>query len=146
MKKTNWEDRYTARQPAPTPSPKARKPMKRVSDNRRKENAVYLKLAAIYKEQNPACVHCGYHMGDELQCDHIVSGTAGRAASLLNFDTINSVCQVDHDKGYSQAEKAAAKLCHVLRTIERLRQQNFSFADELLIIKAVMNRKPGWKE
>jgi hypothetical protein len=53
------------------------------------------------------------------------------------------VCHTCHDKGYTQAEKAAAKICHVLKTIERLRQRNFSDADDLLIVKALLNREPG---
>jgi 5-methylcytosine-specific restriction endonuclease McrA len=105
---------------------------------------VYRNMAVSYKQQNPACVHCGYHVGEAaLQCDHICAGVAGRAASLLNFNTINSVCDACHDKGYTQAEKAAAKICHVLKTIERLRCQNFSDADDLLIVKALLNREPG---
>jgi 5-methylcytosine-specific restriction endonuclease McrA len=105
---------------------------------------VYRNMAVSYKQQNPACVHCGYHVGEAaLQCDHICAGVAGRAASLLNFNTINSVCDACHRKGFTRAEKAAAKVNSVLREIERLQARNFSSDEDWAILKAIVNREPG---
>lgn len=84
----------------------------------------YNACCEIYKDENQACIRCG--MSLPLQTHHIVGGVAGRAASLLNFDTWANVCSDCHEKQWPLEEQVVAKVLHVVRTIERLRAQNLS--------------------
>lgn len=119
------------------------KTTRRTSRQQRKRqtaNDEYRATSDIYKEQNPTCAYCG---GAHEQTDHIVSGT-GRGLSLLNPDTWNPSCaNCNCNKKISLAQKAAAKVVHVLRTIERLRGRNFKDEENELILEAIKNREPG---
>lgn len=111
---------------------------------RAKENRKYDRLVAVYKEQNTRCVYCDRELPlDDRTCDHIVSGTGGKAASLLYFDTWNIACLECNTAHYDLATKVACKLLNVLQTIERLRGRNLSDEEELRVIRAIVNRESG---
>lgn len=104
----------------------------------------YNAISDIYKEQNFRCVRCGRVFDPDnvegLENDHIVCGTAGRSASLLNCDTWILQCHECHGKAWSVEEKAAAKLKQCLAAIERLRGRNFTDEENKLIIKRLRAR------
>jgi hypothetical protein len=77
------------------PMPKSR-PKQRISRQRRKTmnaTAEYNAMRDIYLKENPNCCMC---VSPATQVHHIVSGTAGRARSLLNPNTWLGVCADCH--------------------------------------------------
>lgn len=95
----------------------------RLTKQRRKRLArdeEYRALAAIYLEENPQCVLCG---GVATQVHHVCSGSAGRAASLLNSDTWLGVCANCHAsvEGYPKRLQRLLKQDQVREAMERLR-------------------------
>lgn len=136
-------DEKRQRGPAAPKQEKKTKRLSRRKPERRKDDDEYNRLSELYKQQNGKCVYCGKAFDPEqLQNDHIVSGTHGRGASLLHFDTWNTTCDECHEK-QTRSEKAAAKVVHVLRTIERLQGRNFKTEECELILKAIEEREPG---
>lgn len=129
----------------PVPSTRPKQLINRVKRARMDRDAEYNATSDIYKEENPICLRCGEPCEPQyLQTDHIVNGVAGRDASLLNPDTWVNQHADCHEKQWGQAEKTAAKVKHVLATIERLRGKNFSVEEEKLIFKALKKREPGY--
>jgi len=130
------------------PKPEDAKPKSaRTSRQKRQRQTAdqeYNALSDVYKEENGQCNYCGESFdADDLENDHIVSGTAGRSVSLLHFDTWNTACPSCHRENPERAEKAAAKVVNVLRAIEQLQGRNFDFREDMLILKAVVNRESG---
>jgi hypothetical protein len=81
----------------------------------------YLALRDIYLEENPTCVNCALQASE---VHHIISGTAGRARSLLNPNTWLGVCNGCHRlvEKMSVLRQFTLKCEDVCRTIERLRK------------------------
>lgn len=126
-------------------APKDKKQPKRLSRQRKErkaDDAEYLRIVDLFIHQQPSCAYCG--ATTQLTGDHIVAGTAGRAASLLHFDTINVAClDCNCNKSISRAVKAACKLIVCIRTIERLQHRNFSDQENRQILKLLRTRKAG---
>lgn len=117
----------------PNPAPKQGTGPARVSRQRRERlnrDAEYNVTSDIFKEQNPECFYCGKKYEPEapqgLQTDHIVSGTAGRAATLLNAETWNNGCPDCNQAHFPIEVKVLAKVNHVIKTIENKRGRKFS--------------------
>jgi transcription elongation factor Elf1 len=71
---------------------KQRTPIKKVSDNRKKQNAEYLKIRAQFLKENPKCKVCGK---DANQIHH----AKGRISTLLSdLKHFISVCGLCHTK------------------------------------------------
>lgn len=103
--------------------PKVDKSRKRLSRQRRDRlttDEEYNALRDIYLEQNPACEMCGK---PATEVHHIVCGTAGRAASLLNSNTWLGVCEACHRKceSLNWRTQMMQKLRSVRKTIEFLK-------------------------
>lgn len=138
-------DEKCVRGPAASKVEKKPKRLSRRKPERRKDDDEYNRISDLYKEQTRACAYCGRRLDpSDLQNDHIVSGTSGRAASQLHFDTWNTTCAGCHRADPKRAVKAAAKLIVVLRTIERLQRRNFGEEETKQILAAVKNRKAGY--
>jgi hypothetical protein len=105
----------------PVPSEKPRQPISRQKRKTMDGKAVYNTLRDIWLEQNPDCAIC---QGPATEVHHIVSGTAGRARSLLNQNTWLSVCRPCHEQaeGAPYEIELMAKIKDVLNTIWRLRK------------------------
>jgi hypothetical protein len=107
------------------PAPQPKKLKQRISRQRRKRldrDAIYLALRDIYLEENPTCM-IGICQSPATEVHHICSGTAGRAASLLNQDTWLGVCHDCHDWIESKPiwQQIEFKIEAVRETIRRLR-------------------------
>ena len=134
MSGTTWDDGrlpYHLRQ-----QPKASKPkggLRRESRKRAPHNRKYNQRAEEYRELNPTCAYCG--MPTE-SCDHICSG-GNKAATLMDFDTINPSCNLCNGEHYQIDVKVLAKLRHVLRRIEQRRGRRLSTEQMQVVIRGL---------
>lgn len=133
------------RQRGPAAPEKTKRRTSRQKRERQARDDEYNGISDIYKDQTRACAYCGRELPtDQMHNDHIVSGVAGRAESLLHFDTWNIACRdCSTNKSISRAVKAACKLIVVLRTIEALQKRNFSTEENRQILKLLRERKAG---
>lgn len=111
--------------PLGTPKPAGAKSEKKPRYTRQRaerlsKDATYREVAAIYKSENPYCFFCGEET-PALQTDHLCSGVAGRASSLLDFETWINQCPRCHEKKQPIEEKLAAKIRNVILAVERHR-------------------------
>jgi hypothetical protein len=107
------------------PPPKADKDRKRLrpaTKERAKDNREYAVLRELYLSLNPDCVieEC---TREAIEIHHVCSGTAGRAATLLNSDTWLACCTHHHQvlEALPLSVQAAVKAAAVARTINRLK-------------------------
>jgi hypothetical protein len=113
--------------PMYSPPPKAAKPKgRRVSRQRRErlnDDAFYLVLHDAYLAANPICTRPGCVRPSRF-IHHICSGTAGKAASLLNTNTWLEYCDEECHEFIECLPfelQRALKALRVQETIDRLR-------------------------
>lgn len=92
---------------------------------RMSDDQTYNQVAAIYKAEHPYCMFCGEESAN-LATDHICRGVAGRASSLLDFDTWINQCPQCHEKSQAVEVKVLAKLRNVIVAVERHRDRKLS--------------------
>lgn len=108
---------------SPPPKPdKDRKRMRPNTKERAKDNREYGVLRELYLSLNPDCVieEC---QRPALEIHHVCSGTAGKAATLLNTDTWLGCCTNHHAilEALPLSVQADVKAGAVRRTIDRLK-------------------------
>lgn len=110
--------------------------------DRENRDAEYNVVADIVKEENQECAYCGQKLPpDQLQIDHICSGTAGRAATLLNPDTWNVSCSADNSEHHPIEKKILVKVLHVLGVITRGRGKQLSKEQREFVMRGVKKAK-----
>jgi 5-methylcytosine-specific restriction endonuclease McrA len=132
-------DSFTAR-------PRRYSRTKRKTSEQRKDrenrDAEYNVTSDIFKEENPECAYCDTPMApNQLQTDHICSGTGGRAATLLNAETWNNSCPTCHDKNPTIERKVLAKLLHVIKAVARGRSKNLSKQQRAFVLSELKKAK-----
>ncbi len=109
-------------EPPPKPD-KARKGLRFApTKERAKDNREYAVLRKLYLSLNPHCsiAEC---LKYAVEIHHVCSGTAGRAATLLNTDTWVGCCVQHHSliESWPLSVQAAVKAAAVMRTIDKLK-------------------------
>lgn len=95
MRKTNWEDRYTNRQPPPATPKAAPKRMKRNTAKRAKADRAKQPARRAFVTEAEVCMVCRQRPGQDAH--EIASGNA-RERCLDQFDLIIVCCRECHDR------------------------------------------------